>query len=318
MSNDQPSRLTRRVWALTAVWVLCVAAPELAVAQAPAREAVYVGDVVVVQQDEPLSRSPGKSNPGASVVKKGAKMHVTDVQSDWIGGIVDVDGVARLTWLRRANARLETLPAEAAAPVAISRQPDDPAAVAALEKHAVKLEKNEQGNVHSADASEARLADGDLVHFQGLHQLVSLDLSGNRITDQGIAHLASLKTLQELYLNETGITDAGLALLRGLNQLEILALQKTRITGGSLVNLAAMPRLLVLNLGDCAIADADLEHLRPLSVLEVLSVTKTRVTSAGIHHLKSNAKLRVLNLIGCNVDDRGLEPMKSLGNLRIV
>jgi hypothetical protein len=59
-----------------------------------------------------------------------------------------------------------------------------------------------------------RINDRDLIHFQGLQGLESLDLSTTQITDSGLVHLEGLQKLDELNVVNTQVTDVGVEQLR--------------------------------------------------------------------------------------------------------
>jgi hypothetical protein len=280
-----------------------------------AEDAIYSGDTVVIVRD---GVELGMRDKPEATLKTGDKLHVTEVRGEWIGGYSESNGKRRVGWVHRNDAKLDVAPAGPVTTIELPDTPDDAQAVTALKELGVKLELNDQGNVHTADATESKLEDAGVKHLGGLAQLTVLDLSGRPVTDQALASLAGLKVLQTLYLNDTQVGDQGLQAIAGLVNLETLAVQKTKVTGAGLAHLEKLQHLMVLNLSHCAVGDDALKHLQQLPVLEVLTLPGTKVTSAGMEHLKPLPKLRVLNLIDCDVDDAGLEPLKSVSNLRML
>jgi hypothetical protein len=277
--------------------------------------ALFPGDIVVVAKD---NVEIGLRDKVSAVLSVGDKIHVTEVRGHWIGGYAVVDDQRVTGWVHQSQVKLLGTEPKDVPRVKAPDKPDDPNAVAALERLGVRLELDEKGNVHTADATEAEIGDDGLVHFQGLYHLSTLDLSGRPITDAGMKSLAGLGVLQKLYLDKTQITDGGLDSIKTMTNLEVLAIHGTKVVGPGLVHVRRLASLSTLNLTDCEITDDALEHLEKLPQLEVLALPGTKITSAGLAHLKPIVKLRVLNLIGCDVDDTGLEHLKGLTNLRML
>lgn len=111
-------------------------------------------------------------------------------------------------------------------------------------------------------AQRACIDDDELVHLQGMTDLLYLDLSGTRVTDAGLLHLQSLERLEVLQLWNTNVTDAGLSLI------------------------ARLPNLVQLGLGNTRVSDAGVRHLTSLTKLRVLQLWGTNVTSRGRRTLR--------------------------------
>ncbi|MDP1792974.1 MAG: DnaJ domain-containing protein [Acidimicrobiales bacterium] len=125
-------------------------------------------------------------------------------------------------------------------------------------------------------AQRSTIDDDELVHLQGMSDLLYLDLSGTRITDAGLLHLQGLERLEVLQIWNTAITDAGIALVARLPNLVQLGLGNTRVTDAGLAHLRALDRLRVLQLWGTDVTARGLAQLRGLDYLESVSVP-TRV-----------------------------------------
>jgi len=205
------------------------------------------------------------------------------------------------------------------APRAADRvEPDEPGAVAALEKLPVRLVRSHRGVVQGVEMTDPELTDAAMAHLEGLPSLEWLKVGKCKVTDAGLKPLTGLRRLRRLYLYELDLTDAGLAHLGRLAGLEVLALEDTKITGPGLAHLKGLPALRVLNLGDCKVDDDALALLEPLARLETLSLQRTEITDAGLAHLRGLLGLIVVNLNECDVTADGLEHLRPLENLRIL
>ncbi len=284
-------------------------------ARAADTDTLFPGDTMIVAKDKV---ELGLRDKVSTVLSVGDKIHVTEVRGAWIGGYALVDGERHTGWVHQTEVKLLGTSPKDIPRIEAPDKPDDAKAVETLKRLGVLLDLNEKGNVHTADATEAKIADGDLAHFQGLHHLSTLDLSGRPITDEGMKSLAGLGVLQKLYLDNTQITDEGLKSIESMAHLEVFAMTGAKVVGPGLVHLTGLANLYTLNLTDCQVTDDALAHLEKLPHLEVLALPGTKITSAGLAHLKPVAKLRVLNLIGCEVDDTGLEHLRGLTNLRML
>jgi len=157
------------------------------------------------------------------------------------------------------------LAASDATPKATPR-PDDPAAVAELQKLGAQIEKDESGVVRGLVFGGAKATDTTLAHLKGLHSLQRLQMSCIvKVTDEGLANLAGLSELRSLYLGFSEITDRGLVHLKRLQNLEKLAFSTIKAN----------------------ITDAGLEHLKGLNRLRELRLGAARVTEAGVTELQN-------------------------------
>lgn len=297
------------------VLLLPLSLPAIAGAADQAADAIYAGDTVTVIKD---GVELGLRDKPATTLNTGDTLRVTEVRGAWIGGYAIRDGQRYTGWIHRDEVQLVVIPADKAQRIEVPDVPDDAAAVAALREKKVKLDLNEQGNVHSADGTETALEDADLVHFRGLHQLATLDLSTRPISDAGLKSLDKSQTLVELYLDGTHITDEGLAHVKEFPNLEVLVISGTQVTGAGLEHVKTLKNLRVLNASKSAVGDTGLAHLEKMTTLGVLALNRTQVTSAGLVHLKGLPDLRVLNLIDCAVDDEGLQHLYGLEELRML
>ncbi|MAV38472.1 MAG: hypothetical protein CMJ59_23800 [Planctomycetaceae bacterium] len=121
--------------------------------------------------------------------------------------------------------------------------PSEEESLAALGIHAIRIERNELGEVvemqlHLYSSNE------QLVYVKGLAKLETLDLQNCRqITDAGLLHLKGLANLTSLVLAGTRVTDTGMVHLKGLANLETLLLDNTNITDAGLVHLKGLTKL---------------------------------------------------------------------------
>jgi hypothetical protein len=280
-----------------------------------AADTIYAGDTVTVIKD---NVELGLRDKPAATLKVGDRLHVTEVRGVWIGGYALKDGQRYTGWVHQDEVKLVVVAPDDVTPIERPDLADDPQAVTALRELDVKLDLNDKGRVHSADGTESKIEDAAVQHFQGLHQLATIDLSGRPISDAGFRALGGSKVLQELYLDNTRISDESLARVAEFPNLEVLAVAGTGIKGEGLVHLQKLKSLRVLNIAKCEVTDDALAHLEKIPSLEVLALNGTKVTTAGLAHLKPLAKLRVLNVIGCDVEDVGLEQLKGLDELRML
>ncbi|HAK94698.1 MAG TPA: hypothetical protein DCM87_06765 [Planctomycetes bacterium] len=123
-------------------------------------------------------------------------------------------------------------------------EPDDGAAVAALEKARVRLVRGYRGTVLNVEISgpsrgAAEAAD-PIAHLGGLRGLESLKIEHRPVSEAGLACIGGLTRLKRLYFNDVAITDEGLRHLAKLADLEVLSLEKSAITESGLAHLAGL------------------------------------------------------------------------------
>ncbi len=184
---------------------------------------------------------------------------------------------------------------DAATPKAVEVKPDDPAAVAALEKLGVNLTKNDAGSVVKADFRTVEYTPEDLGQLAGLPSLVDVHLEATEPGTADLAKLNDLTQLKILRLIKCMISEEGMAQLAGLKNLEQLYLinNSSALTDDALAHVVNYPKLRVLDLRGCIlIGDDGLKHLQALKNLERLKLRSDRVTDTGIGYLKGLTKLR--------------------------
>ena len=85
--------------------------------------------------------------------------------------------------------------------------------------------------------------DEALVHLQGLHGIVGINLCNTPITDEGLKILATLPDLEYLQLADTVITDEGIVELRAATKLSRIDIRRTKITNNVAKILGKFPSL---------------------------------------------------------------------------
>ena len=299
-------------------WLLVVGfafAPLATDLRAENQDVIYPGDTVTIIQP---GVELGLKDKVAVVLDVGAKLRVTEVRGSWIGGYATVDNQRYTGWVNQDEVRLVVVSPQDVTTIEVPQKPDDAAAVSQLEGLGVHLEKNEQGNVHTADASESTLEDEHIPLLASLYQLSSLDLSNRPISDTGLLQLPPLSCLQSLYLDYCPITDKSLQHIGKFANLEIVSVRGTRVEGQKLAPLQSLKSLQTLNASNCQLGDAALAHVEKMPSLEVLALAGTEVTGSGLIHLKPLLRLRVLNLNGCRVNDDALPALYGLHELRML
>jgi hypothetical protein len=112
-------------------------------------------------------------------------------------------------------------------------QPDEAAAVAAIQKLGGKVEFDGTGadrRVVKVYLHQTQVSNDDLIALEKLPKLRNLFLGKTKISDQGLAHLEQAVELETLSLNATRVTDEGLKSLSGLKNLKTVNLQETQVT----------------------------------------------------------------------------------------
>lgn len=203
------------------------------------------------------------------------------------------------------------------AAVASAPQPGEAAAVEALGRLGIPLQRDPQGVVRWIEAAEGQFTDEALAHLPALGSLEWLEIGGGAVTPAGLAHLKHSTLLRRLYIHDIDLGGDPLAWLSGLPNLEALALQRTGTDGTALGHLAAKS-LTVLNLSGNPVGDEAMEAVARIRQLEVLALADTKVTGVGIARLEGMPRLNELNIMHCAVGDGDLESFLSMPNLRIV
>jgi len=140
-------------------------------------------------------------------------------------------------------------------------------------------------NVPEVSLQQSGATDIDLVHFNELTSLQSLDLTRTQVGDAGLAHLNGLANLKELKLMSTQVTDRGLAHLGAMDSLEVLDLRFTQISDEGLPHISRMMALRYLDLRYTRVTNAGLVHIHRLTNLKDLALDKGQVTDAQISEL---------------------------------
>ena len=139
----------------------------------------------------------------------------------------------------------------------------------------------------------------------------NLDLTSTRIQDDALAHLRNLTQMKRLWLGHTAVSDAGLALLSPLRHLVLLDLEATHVTDAGLSHLAELTELEELNLADLPITDAGLKQLTPLQQLRRLNLRSTAISDAAIPCLSQLPHLEYLDLSQTRVTANGPQQLRA-------
>ena len=140
-------------------------------------------------------------------------------------------------------------------------------------------------NVPEVSLQRSGATDIDLVHFNELTSLQSLDLTSTQVGDAGLAHLNGLANLKELKLMSTNVTDRGLAILGEIESLEVLDLRFTQVSDAGLSHISRLTELRYLDLRYTQVTNTGLVHLHRLTNLKDLALDKGQVTDAQISEL---------------------------------
>ncbi len=219
--------------------------------------------------------------------------------------------------------------------------PDEAAAIAALEKlgakltwtHAMRTKQEPVGAgggvapapvvdekpvkvLVGVDLTGKRFTDADLKYITPLSRLQMLNLKKTKVTDAGAKRIASVATLKMLHLCETAFGDAGLKDLAASPNLDWLALKDTAVTDAGVKELGKMSKLTSIWLCGTKVSDDGLKHLAPLNSLYCLLVERTDITDAGVKNLAPLAKLGMLSLDKTKVTNACLRDLAVLPNLR--
>jgi hypothetical protein len=191
------------------------------------------------------------------------------------------------------------------------------AAIAALEKLGVPLQKDDRGVVRWIEAEKGELSDEALQYLPLLSKLEWLEIGGGKVTAAGIAKLKGCSLLARLFIHDISLSGDELAWLSSLLKLESLSLARTGINGKVVKNLASTT-LTVLNLSGDDIGDGDMGEIARLKDLEVLGLADTKISGAGIKKIEGMKRLNELNIMRCKINNGDLEPFLTMPNLRIV
>lgn len=232
------------------------------------------------------------------------------------------------------------LAADTLAALATEPQPEQEAAIAAIEKlgGSVKRDVNAAGEpaIEADLIGKFNVAEADLEHLKKLPHLRKLSVWCH--TDAGLEYIKGLVELQELIFqgpandsslrNLEGLThlrtlaipgrfsDRALSHLKSLTELQKLNLNGINVTGTGLKYLAGLPKLTKLDLTHARIADHGLEPLSEMHQLADLNLQHSTVIDSDLGFLRALPQLQVLNLQGTKIGDAGLENLASLKQLR--
>ncbi|MGA2616326.1 MAG: TIGR03067 domain-containing protein [Thermoguttaceae bacterium] len=174
-------------------------------------------------------------------------------------------------------------------------EPDDPQAIAELQKNNARLEHDEHGNVvtvilgHIPGTPRRVPTDAQLARLRKLHHIEAVEVLENDVTDAGLECLANCPRLARLQLIGKGITDAGL--------------EHKGITDAGLEHIGKLARLEYLSLSHTSVTDAGLEQLKELKALKSLRIWNSDLAGPGLAFLGRLAELEELDLFGSDVTD---------------
>ena len=193
--------------------------------------------------------------------------------------------------------------------------PDDPAAVAALEKAGCRLTKNGDGVVTEiAVSSDTDIGDA-LKNLAGIPNTTVARFGGPGMNDAAMKALAGLKVLKRLDLTDcSSIGDGTLQIIGELKTIEVLILRRAGFTDAGLVAVRNLPRLRALDVRNSNVTDAGLEHLAGMRTLVDLQLEKAKLTDAGLEKLRG-LPLKSLNLNYTGVGDAAMPVIGSLATL---
>ncbi|MDE0734612.1 MAG: hypothetical protein OSB47_02240, partial [Pirellulaceae bacterium] len=159
--------------------------------------------------------------------------------------------------------------------------PDDAAAIKALEAVTTSLKRDGDGFVTEVNFRGTTIDDGPLQHLAGLPRLSSVLLNETSITDDGLAILGKLKTLRNLDLRGCQVSNDGIAHLGELTGLRALRLSgesgATTVDDDGLATVAKMTSLKALFLDFLWVSEDGLALLDNAKQLEELYLAKTLV-----------------------------------------
>lgn len=193
--------------------------------------------------------------------------------------------------------------------------------IIALKKMGAKVTTMMTGGV-VIDLKDCSVDDDDLIYFEELPDVMSVNLSGTHISDEGLQHLAvGPKNLGELFLEQTDVTDAGFSQLKELSGLTLLSLSGTQITDEALAMLPTNhPKIRDLKLIDCSqITDAGMKSIAELRGLQNLFLANcTQITDEGLKHLDGKRGMKLIQLLNTGCTSGGVESLASSTGAPIV
>ncbi|MBA2117922.1 leucine-rich repeat domain-containing protein [Bremerella alba] len=200
---------------------------------------------------------------------------------------------------------------------AAAPEPDDPEAVAALEKLGGKLTKDGNGNVIRADFSA--VVPEDVSEFEPISKLKQLQLIkfyGAEITDQVTTYMKDLTELRDVDFTNGVITDAGVENLTNSKNLSAFGLRRTNISNKSLEIIANnFPKARYLDFRYCNVDDEGMKSVGQMKNMEVLRTEGAFISDEGMAHLADLTKMRFLNLRDKKITDKGIAYLSGMKNL---
>ena len=196
-------------------------------------------------------------------------------------------------------------------------EPDDPAAVEALEAAATELKRYGDGFVKEVNFRGATIDDSVLEHLTGLKKLRYLLLNDTAITDDGLVAIGKIATLHNLDLRGCAVGNAGMGHLTGLTELRALRLSgkdgDTTVDNDGLVEIGKLKSLRVLMLDFLWLGDSEegTTALAGLEHLEELYMANTFIDDAALAKIGQLTKLKKLRLAGLTIQNEN----DSLANL---
>lgn len=155
----------------------------------------------------------------------------------------------------------------------------------------------------------------ELVLWDWLRRMESINLVNTNVTDAAIAHLNQVPTLQELYLSGTQITDAGVEQLAAADSIRFLGLCNTQITDRALEAAGRFPELRQLYISDTAVTSTGLAFLGQLEHLQVLELNGTSLKNESAMIIREFKSLRQLSLQGQPITDAAVPFLAKLPQL---
>ncbi|MGE0377413.1 MAG: hypothetical protein AB7I48_24610 [Planctomycetaceae bacterium] len=228
-----------------------------------------------------------------------------------------------MSWLRNHCASSRTVQAACLAVFAASlaagctdyriKEGDSPQIIA-LKKMGAQVSSAMTGG-ENIDLKDTGVDDDDLVHFEELPNVATLNLSGTDVTDEGLKHLAAGPTkLSELILDETELTDTGIETIHELSQLSVLSLCGTKITDKTLAMLVENhPGIVDLRLMRCdQITNDGLKSIAQLPRLGNLFLADCKqITDEGLEHLMGKPGMRMVHLLNTGCTNAAVERLAS-------
>jgi len=200
--------------------------------------------------------------------------------------------------------------------------PDDVAAITALETVATSLKRDGDGFVTEVNFRGTMIDDAPLQHLLGLQRLGSVLLNETSITDDGLATLGKINTLRNLDLRGCQLSNAGIEHLGGLTNLRALRLSgesgATTVDDAGMATVAKMTSLKALFLDFLWISEEGLALLQNNKQLEELYLAKTLVGDEALALLNQFPKLKKLRISQNQITDDGLAPLAKVPHLEML